>query len=76
MRSALFRFFHFRKRGRRAGVVRAKPSHDPEAYSDALFASWVQPPPEGGAQAAAQEPAAEETQDIGTVVDRFYRSQQ
>ena len=66
----MFRFFGFRKRGRKA----AAPPQNPEAYSEALLAGWV-PPPEGGAPESHTEPAEAQQQD-DAVLERYYQNQQ
>lgn len=72
----MFRFFAFRKRGKRADAARSKPSQNPEAYSDALLAGWVPPPPAGEAHAEAAGDAAAPSEDSATLLERFYRNQQ
>jgi len=76
MEATLFRFIRFRRRGKRADAARGKPSPNPEAYSDALLAGWVPPPPAGEAHAEAAGDAAAATEDGTALVERFYRNQQ
>jgi hypothetical protein len=65
----LFRFFAFRRRGRKAAAA----PQNREAYAEALLAGWV-PPPEGAPEAHS-EPAKAEAQD-DAVLERFYQNQQ
>ena len=66
----MFRFFGFRKRGRKAAAA----PQNREAYAEALLAGWV-PPPEVGAPEAHAEPAEVTAQD-DAVLERFYQNQQ
>jgi hypothetical protein len=66
----LFRFFGFRKRGRKAVAA----PQNREAYSEALLAGWVTPP-EARAPESQTEPAQAAEQD-DAVLERFYRNQQ
>ena len=66
----MFRFFGFRKRGRKAVAA----PQNREAYSEALLAGWV-PPPDARAPESQTEPAPAEQQD-DAVLERFYRNQQ
>jgi len=66
----LFRFFTFRKRGRKAVASR----QNPEAYAEALLAGWM-PAPEERAPEQQAKPAQSVEQD-DAVLERFYRNQQ
>lgn len=78
MVASVFRLFGYWEFGKRAGGSTAHPGHaTPAAYSEALLASWVPPPPEIRAAAGPVKPLTEEAKsDASAFLDRVYLNQQ